>query len=325
MPRSQLLRAAICTISTVILWFGPASAADALAVVDGEVISYEEYEQFAYAEARQTYYHGKPPEGQAMIEFRQQMADELIDRKLMVGEARRRGLEADNDKVSAQLAGYEQQYGGTDRWKTEGAAMLAKLRAHFEAESLLEQVDAVLRAVPDPAEGEVEAYYSNNLDKFTEPEKVRVSVILLSVPAWSDQEGWDAAREEATDIAARIREGESFAEAARQYSADPTASNGGDMGYLHAGALNYAVQEVVSDLQPGEMAAEPVTVLEGVVVVRLEDRKEAQVHAFPQVEERATGLWQRETAEQAYAAALEGLRAGADIQIDETYLKSLPE
>lgn len=325
MSRSPLFRVAFCAISTAILWSVSALAADGLAVVDGEVISYEEYEQFAYAEARQTYYHGKPPEGQAMIEFRQQVADQLIDRKLMVGEARRRGLEPDEGKVSAQLAGYEQQYGGTDRWQTEGAAMLAKLRAHFEAESLLEQVDAVLRAVPEPAEGEVEAYYGNNLDKFTEPEKVRVSVILLSVPAWSDQEAWDAAREEAAEIAARIRDGEPFAEAARLHSADPTAANGGDMGYLHAGALNYAVQEVVRDLQPGEMAAEPVTVLEGVVVVRLEDRKEAQVHALAEVKERATGLWQRDTAEQAYAAALVRLRAAADIQIDETYLNSLPE
>ena len=105
-----------------------------------------------------------------------------------------------------------------------------------------------------PAEGEVEAYYSANIEKFTEPEKVRVAVILLSVPAWSDESEWDAARDEAAAIAASIRGGQSFAEAARQHSADPTAANGGDMGFMHAGSLNYSVQAAVSELEPGDMA-----------------------------------------------------------------------
>ena len=150
-------------------------------------------------------------------------------------------------------------------------------------------------------------------------------MILLTVPAWSDQEAWDAAREEAEAIGQRIRDGQPFAEAARLHSADPTAENGGDMGYLHAGALNHTVQEVVEKLEPGQMAPEPVTVLEGVVLVRLEDRRDAQVHDFADVRERATGLWQRDATEQSYKAALEKLRASTDIRLDETYLNTLPE
>jgi hypothetical protein len=311
-------------IPALIFWAGVSSAADAVALIDGEPVSYEEFEQFAYVEARQTYYHGTPPEGRAMIDFRRGAASKLVDRKLMIREARRLGLKPDERAVRERLAGYERQYGTTERWKSEGPAMLAKLRTHFEDESLLEQVEPLLRAVPEPAASEVEAYYQQNLDKFTEPEKVRLSLILISVPPSSDEDAWDAAREEAANIAERIRNGQPFDEAARQHSADATAANGGDMGYLHAGALNHAVQEAVSQLQVGEIVAEPITVLEGVVIVKVVDRKGSQVHDLENVLDRAKGLWAREKAEQSFRDALAKLRIESNIWLDEEYLRAIP-
>ena len=115
-----------------------------------------------------------------------------------------------------------------------------------------------------------------------------------------------------------------FDEAARLYSADATAPNGGDMGYLHAGALNHAVQEAVSQLQVGEMVAEPITVLEGVVVVKVVDRKGSQVHDLDKVYDRAKGLWAREKAEQSFQDALARLRAESNIWLDEAYLRAKP-
>ena len=324
MKRSHSLLAVCCGLIIAMLSPVSPAAEGALAVINGDPVSYAEFEQFAYAEARQTFYHGSPPEGEQFIEFRRAAADKLIDRKLKVIEARRRGLQPDNEQVEAQLASYEQQYGQEDRWQSEGDAMLARLREFFEEKSLLDQVEPLLREVPVPAEGEVEAYYKANIDKFTEPEKVRVSVILLSVPAWSDESEWDAAREDAAAIVFQIREGQSFAETARQHSADPSAANGGDMGFMHAGSLNHSVQAAVNELEPGDMVDDPVTVLEGVVIVRLEERKAAKVHDFEDVRERAAGLWQREASDKAFTATLARLRDDSDIQLDEEYLQTLP-
>ena len=322
--RSHSLLAVCCGLIIAVLSPFSLAAEGALVVINGVPVSYAEYEQFAYAEARRTFYHGSPPEGEQFIEFRKTAADKLIDRKLKVIEARRRGLQPDQEKIDAQLASYEQQYGQEERWQSEGDAMLARLRGYFEEESLLEQIEPMLREAPVPADGEVEAYYRDNIEKFTEPEKIRASVILLTVPAWSDESAWDAAREDAAAIAASIREGKPFAEAARQHSADPTAANGGDMGFMHAGSLNHSVQAAVDELEPGEMADDPVTVLEGVVLVRLEERKAATVHDFEDVRERATGLWQREASDKAFTATLARLRDDSDIQLDEEYLQTLP-
>ena len=304
---------------------GFASAAEALATIEGETISYDEFERFVYTESRQTFYHGAPPGQEEFIAFRRKMANKLIDRKLKIREAHARGLQADATAIEGRLATLEKQYSGTERWQTEGEAMMASLRTHFEEESLLEQVDAVLRFVPEPGEGELQSYYAENTDKFTEPEQLRLSVIVLQVPPWSDQAAWDEANTKAVAIANRISAGASFAEEARLHSDDATAADGGDMGYLHGGTLSVAVHESVENLEPGQMVPEPVRVLEGMVLARLEDRRPANVRPLETVREQATTLYRRDASDSSYEEYMSRLRDGSDIQIDDEYLENPPD
>jgi parvulin-like peptidyl-prolyl isomerase len=216
-----------------------------IATIDGVPVSYEEFERLVYTEARQTFYHAATPDDETYLAFRRGVADKLVDRKLKLREARRRGLQPNEEYIALELARYEAQYAGTEQWEATGDAMLERLAVYFEEESMLEQIDAALRQVGDPSDADVREYYDANIEKFTEPEQVRLSVILLPVVAWADGGTWDAAREQATGILAEIRDGKDFADAAREYSADPSATNGGDMGYVHAGVLDGELLKVV--------------------------------------------------------------------------------
>lgn len=316
--------AVVISVLFAVFFSAGVNAAEGLVVINGEPEPYEEFERMVLAEARQTFYHKSPTDEAAYIEFRRGVADQFVNRKLKLREARRRGLQSDNEYVRLELAKYEAQYGGTERWESEGEAMLDRLQVFFEEESLLQQIDAVFREIAEPDEEDIRAYYEQNIEKFTEPEQVRLSVIVLGVPAWSDSSVWDAARDEARLIASNITDRDSFADAAREYSTDQTASAGGDMGYVHAGILSGEMQQVVNSLEPGEMAARPVTVLEGVVLVRLEDRREPQVHKLDDVRKRATALWERDAATVAYEAAVARLRDESEIILDERYLEQLP-
>lgn len=319
------LHFALLLASFVAGFQAPASAEGAgIATIDGEPVSYEEFERMVYSEARQTFYHAAPPDEATYLAFRREVADKLVDRKLKLEEARRRGMKPDGDYVGLELAKLEAQYAGTEQWEADSESMLQDLRVYFEEESLLEQIDAALRQIDAPSDADVQAYYDSNIDKFTQPEQVRLSVILLAVPAWADSATWDAAREKAAGILMSIREGRDFADAAREFSNDPSAGNGGDMGYVHAGVLDGELLQVVSGLGNGELADRPVTVLEGVVLVRVEDRREPQVHTLDEVRERATGLWKREAEQSAYDAAVARLREAREIVFDETYLEKLP-
>jgi len=297
-----------------------AYAQGTFASIDGETISTDEFERFVYTESRRTFYHGSPLDEQGVIEFRREAANDLVDRKLKIREAKRRGLSADKATIDAQLVEYEARYSETERWQTDQEAIVAGLRAWLEDQNLLEQIDVALRAVPEPDDKELRQFYDANLDKFTQPEQLHVSVILIQVPPSSGQDAWDGALAEAEEIAARVVGGSNFAAEAREHSDDITAPQGGDMGFVHAGTLGPDLQSALDMLEPGQVTAEPIRVLEGVVLARLEARRPQAVVPLADIRERALSLYDRETSDKAYEDALATLRGSSEIWIDEDVL-----
>ena len=301
----------------------PATAGEAFATIDGEEVSIEEFERFVYAASRKTFYHGSPLDEQGIIEFRRKAADDLIDRKLKLREAKLRGLSADEKLIDEQLAEYEARYAATEQWQADSEAIRERLRAWLEDENLHQQIDDELREVPDPDDADLRKFYDANIEKFTQPEQVRVSVILLRVPPSAGQDVWDEVSAEAESIAARILEGSDFAEEARQHSDDLTAEAGGDMGFVHEGTLGSDLQAALDALAPGEITATPIRVLEGMVVAKLVDRRPQATVPLSDARERALTLYKREASQAAYEERLDELRSRSEIWIDESVLNKV--
>lgn len=298
-------------------------AGEVFATIDGGiVISRAEFEREVWAAARQTFYHGRPPAGEAMIEFRNDVAEKLIDRHLLLREARRRNLEPDYASVAARISTYENRYQDTERWQREGERMLAALTERFEEDSILEALQAQELKIATPDDDVLQDFYTENPSLFTEPAQNRVQLILLAVPASSTSAVWSAARDEARRIINRYETGTAFGELARMHSADSSAENDGDMGYLHAGMLSGNAETAIAGLEVGSVS-EPVTVLEGIALFRLTERKSEQLRAFDEVRQRAADLWIRQQGEQRWNALLAGLRSDTDIHVDMEYLSSL--
>lgn len=94
------------------------------------------------------------------------------------------------------------------------------------------------------------------------------------------------------------------------------------MGYVHRGMLPTPAQEAIDSLQPGALT-DAVTLLEGVAVFRLEDRKTSQLRRFDDVRQRAADLWRREQGEKNWKEFIAGLRKAAVIKIDHTRYPAL--
>jgi parvulin-like peptidyl-prolyl isomerase len=316
---------ALAAIALASAWT-PSRATDGDAVfatVDDVVITRDEFEREVYSAARQTFYHGRPPTGEEFIEFRKDVADRMIDRKLLLLEARRRNLEPDHEGIDAKIAGYEARYGDTDRWQTEGPQMVATLRAKFEEDSLLEVLEADVRSVAAPDSDELRDFYSANPDLFTEPAQNRVRVILLGVPPSAEAPVWQAAREEARRILENLNDGASFEELALLHSSDPTGEDGGDMGYMHAGTLSPVAEEAIAQLELGGVT-EPIKVLEGMAIFQLTERKPEELHEFAAVRDRAEELWKRQRGENEWSDLVAELRSDSQVDVDTDYLASIP-
>jgi parvulin-like peptidyl-prolyl isomerase len=288
----------------------------AFAVVDGVRLSAAEYEQAVALAVRQKFYH-RTPSDEVLAGVRREVADSLVERVLLLKEAKRRGFKADRAKVDAALAAYEARYGSSPQWPTVKAQALPKLTARLEEDSLVEQLERSVRDVPQPDEKALRAYYTKHPDLFTEPEQVRLSVILLKVDPSSPRAAWEKADAEGRDLVKKLKAGADFAELARLKSGDAeSAQAGGDMGYVHRGMLPEALHGELDKLVPGAISP-PIRLLEGVTVLRLADRKAQRLRGFEEVRPRAAELVRRERSDGHWSALIAGLRKRAVIRMDQ--------
>jgi len=270
---------------------------------------------------RQRFYHGNVPQAE-LEKFGDEVLQQMIDRTLLLEEAKRRKLQPDQKAIDMEIAGYEKQYANSERWQKERAQRLPLLRANLEQQSLLKMLEGQVRKAPTPSEQQVRDYYKKNPDKFTTPEKIRVSLILLKVEPSSPASAWKGALAEGAGIVEKLRKGADFAALAKLHSGDASADKGGDLGYIHMGMLAPEAQQALDKLKPGEIA-DPVSLLQGVAVLRLDDRMAAKLNPFEQVRQRATDLWVRDEGNSAWQKLVGQLRKQAKITIDQQALKAL--
>lgn len=84
--------------------------------------------------------------------------------------------------------------------------------------------------------------------------------------------GEQAAIEGAKQLTEQLKQGAPFNAVARQFSALPSAANGGDVGWLATGEIPAAIENVVANMRPGQVS-EPIPTPEGVYIVQLRDKQ----------------------------------------------------
>jgi len=315
--RTMVAIAALCVAGGLQAADAAPKAADAdaavFARVNDSVISTDLYDQTLKLAFRNKYYHGKPPEGE-LEKLRREVGDTLIDRILLLAEARRRDIAPDEKATREALEAFEARYRKNPVWQKRRDELLPSVKRGLEEQDVLKQLEAAVRVTAAPSERQLRAYHGAHPDKFTEPERDHLSVILLKVDPGAPQAERDEAMKKARAIHAQLTAGADFAALARELSGDASASKGGDMGYVHRGMLQEALQKQIDKLKPGALS-EPTAVLEGVAIIRLEARLPAKPKGFEETKQGVRGLWQREQAERQWSGLKTSLRKAATIVI----------
>jgi parvulin-like peptidyl-prolyl isomerase len=282
--------------------------------VNGKPITVHEYNQFLAYTVKQRYYHGRVRDEKAE-ELRRELTDKMIDHILLLDEANKRGYKPDQGKIDKAVAMEEMKHRSDARWWNDRQRLEEQLKKLVADQSILDQMEADVKNVPDATPAEVREYYDKHLDLFTEPEKVRLSVILLKVDPGAPDEEWQKAWDQAKKLSDEIRAGKAdFAEMARQYSEDKTALVGGDMGYLHKGRVPPQIQDGIDSFKVNEVSL-PYKGLEGISIFRLDDRVPPDVKAFDRSEQRAHDLLMREKRENAWKDLTAKLHNAATIEM----------
>ena len=157
--------------------------------------------------------------------------------------------------------------------QAEIAATAGKVLARHR----LERFEAALK-VPDFTK-RAEELYKAFPGKYAEKDVVHTMQILVDTRCRTG----DAAKARATEARAEVLAGKPFAEVAKKFSDDPSASrNGGDVGPLMVDQLTPAFAEAVRTMKPGELS-EPVLTNFGYHVIRLESVKKGRRYEFSEV------------------------------------------
>lgn len=265
---------------------------------------------------RYKYYHGEVPQKE-LQEFQRKVGDDIIKQILLYQEAQKIGLEADMEKITSGLKTYEEKYRNDPRDKAIVEVERAKMITRLKQKDLFDQIKIKTRDIPQPDDNQVLEFYNNNGDKFTEPKRVWVSVILLTVPPSSANQVWVDAKKTASEFKFRIQEGEDFAEMARKFSGHPSSVNGGDLGYLHEGMLDGNAKDAVNKLKINDVS-DPIRVLEGFTLFKLNGIQPAKLKPFEEVKKRASGLLYRQMQDDKWESYTQNLIDTADILIDES-------
>jgi parvulin-like peptidyl-prolyl isomerase len=290
-------------------------AGEPIVVVGKSAVTLPEFELAARQSMRQKYYHGSAPQAE-LVALLRDVANQIVNRGLLQAEAARLGIQPDADKVKAEVDAMDGRYRDSPRWKQDRDAMLARLVPELEQRSILDRLERSVRGVAPATDVEARSYYDAKPELFTEPEKLRLFMILLSVDPSSPKPVWAKAEEEAQAIYKRLQAGADFAELARIHSGDESGQRGGDVGYVHRGMMPEELQQKIDSYQVGVLQL-PLVTLRGVALFRVDERVVARLRTFDEIKARAAELLQRERGEKAWQALIAKLRAESSFNIRE--------
>jgi peptidyl-prolyl cis-trans isomerase SurA len=220
-------------------------------------------------------------------EFKPKILDLMIDNLLIVQKGQDLGIdvEADVNKQFTEMA-KDQNLTITafeDAMRQNGVDpndVRTRLRERLMRDRVMNQevYGAVWRAL---TEKEKREYYDAHKDKFLQPGELKLSELFLPVEGRSFSEIETKARE----VVASARGGAAFPDLVKKFGDPSRASyaNGGSLGSFKsdkdiAGPLATAIE----NLKTGDVA-EPIRLKDGVIVLRVDERREAAAKPYEEV------------------------------------------
>lgn len=189
--------------------------------------------------------------------YRPQAIEKMIEKELLFQLAKAKGMALPEKWLKEQKEKTIEKMGGrrafekalkkakqTEKefWRRGEKKYLVKLLLKKEVEDKA--------VVPDE---EARDYYERNVKSFLRPASRHVKHILISVSPTASVEEKNEKRELAREVLEKAKRGEDFAKLAWDYSDDPYKVKGGDLGLVHEGRLDPALEEVVFSLGEGEL------------------------------------------------------------------------
>lgn len=256
------------------------------AVVGDQIILESEVDEELYLYQARSGVRLEPEEAQ---QARDRILQEMVDEMLLVAKARRDSIALEPGELDAEIGrridDLRARQGSDEAFQAalarEGLteADLRRIYRDDVERRLLGQkvVDRDVRPRADVTWAEVGAYYEEHTAEVAAvPERYEVGGVLIR-PTVSEG-AKRAAHARIEEIRGRLAQGELFENLAREYSDDPSAADGGDLGTFERGTMVPEFEDAAFALNEGETSG-IVTTRFGFHLIQAVEKGEDSMHA----------------------------------------------
>jgi peptidyl-prolyl cis-trans isomerase C len=240
----------------------------------------------------------------SLEEFRQMSEKQPLEGKMRL--LNEKGLRdfLDNYVITREVLYQEGKQKGLDKNK-EIVAKVEDFKRAMVIEALLEEV---LKGKGEVSESEIQKYYKENEDRFTEPREIKIRhIVVNSEPVLKE-------------VLTKLARGESFEKLASTYNVDKSREDGGDLGYIRRGQLapSFAqFEEAAFSLRKKGEISEVVKTPFGYHLIQLAERRGTALRPFDQVKEKIRFFLQEKMRQDAYLEYVKETKSRAKIIVNE--------
>ena len=256
-----------------------------------------------------------PPEQfeAALPRLRERIVEELVMRQIMLGEVAKQGISLSDSEfaeIKNELAAELPPGTTLDAYMAETGTTETEMR---EQMAVRKMIMAKAESVAKPSDEEIQKFYDENKEGFTQGESVAASHILIKVDPTDDEAAKTAKRARLEDLRKQILAGADFAELAQANSDCPSASSGGDLGSFGRGQMVPEFEDAAFS-QPVGSVGEIVETQFGFHLVKVTEHLEAKATDFGEAKTRISDILYSQKQQDVVKEYVEGLRTSADVQ-----------
>jgi peptidyl-prolyl cis-trans isomerase SurA len=270
-----------------------------VAVVNTEVITQTELEEEVNelkSQVRQRFNGTELQQRLRQIDY--MGINRMIERKLQVQIAKRRGIKVSDEEVKDAIARLRRL--GESPNENDPKEM-ASIKDQLTAFRIINQQ---VRSSLMVSEEEMRRFYEQHRERFLLPSEVRISQIFIALGPNTEML---QVREKAQRVYALLKKGESFEELASQYSEGPEGRRGGSLGFMRVADILPQIQKAIQALTPGQ-TSEPIASPVGMHIMRVDEQKTAQYRPFEEVREDIRNAVFQIKSEDAYQVWIKDLK-----------------
>jgi len=246
-------------------------------------------------------------------EARQEILNQMIEDRLILQEAKRYKIEVDEAEIEERLNDVRSRFTSDsdfDDALNESGITFDILKNRYREQIMMGKlVNYEVREKVVVTPTEISEYYANHTDEFNSPGSAHLKNIVVRF------EGDDLlVKQKVDDIYRLIKEGRDFSDVARQYSQGQNAPEGGELGFVEKGQMRKEFDDVVFNLEPGEVSP-PIKTETGYYIFKVEEKQGSHLRSLPEVHNYIENLIFQEKAKKRYKEWMDKLKRNAFIQI----------